>query len=258
MKAIDLAKVIENIAPLDIQEPWDNSGFSVGNINQELNAVYVALDCSLETVEDAIKCGSNMIITHHPLIFPNINSVLSDNKIGKIIELAIKNDIVIYSSHTPMDKVIGGVSWKMAERLNLKEVETLSPENELNQGLGVIGNLPEDMTCQDFIANVKKTFQVKQLKCSKPLLKKIRRVAMCGGSGASFISDALIQKADVLVTGDIKYHDFYVDDKIFLVDIGHYEGEIDIVETIFGIVRKKFPTFAVYKAQENKNLVYYY
>lgn len=258
MKAIEIARVIEEFAPVAIQETWDNSGFCIGNPQTQINGVLLALDCTPEVIQEAIEIGANMIITHHPLIFRAVKKITGATLVERMIAELIKRDIVLYSAHTNIDKVIDGVSGVMADRLCLLNREILDEDLSSGTGLGIIGELSVEMSSSDFIAYVKKKFLVDQVRVSRPLEKKIKRVAVCGGSGSSLIKKAAQGGASVLITGDISYHDFYCEDGFMLIDIGHYESEIGSLEILTSILRKKIHTFAVCKSEKNKNPIHYY
>lgn len=258
MKAFEIIEYLEGFAPNGIQENWDNSGICIGDRNSDVSGVYVALDCTPDVVKEAVACGANMIITHHPLIFTGQKSVLADDKIGKVIISLIREGIVLYSTHTPADKAVDGVSWVLARRLGLEDVSVLDCENESGQGLGTVGYLPLPMSYMQFVSYVKERLCINMIRSSRPLDGPVRKVALCGGSGSSLLGLARRKGADCLVTADVKYHDFYTEDGIAIMDIGHYESEIGIVDTIFMLIKKNFPNFAVYKTEKNQNLVYYY
>lgn len=255
--AKDIAAYIEEFAPLQYQEKWDNSGFCIGDKEQEIKGILVALDCTPELIKEAIEVGANMIITHHPLIFGGVSKINTGTEVGKMIIEAIKNEIVIYSCHTNMDKVIDGVSGRMAERLNLQDISVLSFEAE-GVGLGVVGYLPKPISSEDFVSLLKKVFSIDQLRTSRLPDKKIHKVALCGGSGRSFLPLVNSLGADAYVSGDITYHDFFCSNDFLIADIGHFESEIDIVDTIYDILRKKLPTFAVRITNNKYNPVHYY
>lgn len=257
MRASEVAAVIEQTAPLSFQESWDNSGFCIGSPSQEVHSALLGLDCTPALVDEAVKCGADMIITHHPLIFGGVKKISPDNNTGLAITEAIKHGIVVYSSHTNMDKVMGGVSYQMAVRLGLKNVEILE-KGENGEGLGVTGFLEEDMAPDDFVIFVKKAFSLEALRCTRLPEGKISKVALCGGAGKSVIPSAIASGADAYITGDIPYHDFFTDGKMMIMDIGHFESEIDIVKTIYNILKEKIPTFAVRITKLNNNPVYYY
>ena len=258
MKVRDIIKVIEDFAPLSIQESWDNSGLCVGSPDDEVTSVLLALDCTPDLVDEAVACGADMIVTHHPLIFSGLKKISPDNMIGEAVIKAIKAGICIYAAHTNADKVLEGVSGAMAARLGLRNVEVLDMDGD-GTGLGAVGDLPEPMAAEQAVALVKEKFALKVIKASKPSDGLISRVAVCGGSGGSLIGAARKAGAQLYVSGDISYHNFFTQDGFMIMDIGHYESEIEIVDILFSLIRKKFPTFAVRITQNiNSNPIYYF
>ena len=253
MKASELVRPIEEFAPVYEQEKWDNCGFSVGDPSMEVSKALIALDCTEAVVDEAIECGADIIITHHPLIFGGVKKITPQNWLGRIICKAVKNNIAIYAAHTNMDKAAGGVSAIMADKIGLCQREILTPD-----GFGIAGSLEEELSVEEFIGKLKNAFGVDVVRCSAPLCEKIKRVAVCGGSGKSFIADAMGKGAQVYVTGDITYHDFYAEKGFMLMDIGHYFSEYSIVDVFANIVSKNFPNFAVSISKRNNNPIYYY
>lgn len=253
MKARQVAEIIEDFAPLCLQESWDNAGFCIGSPDTEVKGIMVGFDCTPSLIEEAAANGCNMIVTHHPLIFRGVKKIDPGTFLGSAIVSAVKLDMVVYAAHTNADKAADGVSFIMAEKLGLTGIEPLGED-----GLGAIGTLPEAMDCKAFIEMVKKTFNLSVVRCSKPLGKPVSRVAMCGGSGGSLIDEAEAKGADAYLCGDISYHNFFTDAGFMLLDVGHYESEIDIVEKLFGLLSEKIHTFAVRRTQNNNNPVYYY
>ena len=258
MKVKDIIKVVEEFAPLSVQEGWDNSGLCIGSPEAEVNGVLLALDCTPELVDEAVACGADLIVTHHPLIFSGLKKISPETKVGLAVMKAISAGVSIYAAHTSADKVLAGVSGGMARRLGLSEVEILQEDGD-RTGLGVVGNLPVPMTSDEVVDLVKKAFGLKVMKASKPLEGMITRVAMCGGSGGSLISEARRSGAQLYISGDISYHNFFTEDGFMIMDIGHYESEIGIVEILFALLKKNFPTFAVRITQNlNSNPIYYF
>jgi dinuclear metal center YbgI/SA1388 family protein len=258
MKVKDIINIIEDFAPLSIQEGWDNSGLCVGSPEDEVTSVLLALDCTPELVDEAVRCGADMIITHHPLIFSGLKKISPDDFIGAAVIKAIKAGISIYAAHTNADKVLEGVSGAMAARLGLIDVQVLSDEGE-GTGLGAVGNLPQPVSAQQAIDIVKEKFGLKCLKSSKPVEGLISRVAVCGGSGGSLIGAARKSGAQLYISGDISYHNYFAREGFMIMDIGHYESEIDIVDILFSLIKKNFPTFAVRITQNiNSNPIYYF
>ena len=257
-KVKDVTKVIEEFAPLAIQEKWDNSGLCIGSPDAPVSSVLLGLDCTPELVDEAIECGADMIVTHHPLIFSGLKKISPEDMVGEAVIKAIKAGISIYAAHTNADKVIAGVSGAMAAKLALQNVEILSEDGE-GTGLGVVGELPEPMTAQQMVAFVKERFGLQAMRTSKLIDGEIKKVALCGGSGGSLISAAKAAGAQLYLSGDISYHNFFTPEGFMLMDIGHYESEIEIVDILFSLVKKKFPTFAVRITQNmHSNPIYYF
>jgi dinuclear metal center YbgI/SA1388 family protein len=258
MKVRDIIEVIEGFAPLSIQEGWDNSGLCVGSPEDEVSSVLLALDCTEALVDEAVECGADMIITHHPLIFSGLKKISPQDQVGAAVIKAIKNGVAIYAAHTNADKVLSGVSGAMAARLGLENVRILAEDSD-GTGLGVVGDLTRPLTAEQAVALVKEKFSLKVMKASKPVDGLISRVAMCGGSGGSLIRTARDSGAQLYISGDISYHNFFTPEGFMIMDIGHYESEVEIVNILFSLIRKKFPTFAVRITQNiNSNPIYYF
>ena len=258
MKVKDIIKVIEDFAPLSIQEGWDNSGLCIGSPEDPVTSVLMGLDCTPELVDEAVACGADMIVTHHPLIFSGLKKISPEDKVGEAVMKAIKAGISIYAAHTNADKVIAGVSGAMARRLGLEDVTILDEDGD-GTGLGVVGNLPEPMSSQEALAFVKERFGLKVLKSSRPIDGQVCRVALCGGSGGSLIKAARRSGAQLYISGDISYHNFFTEDGFMIMDIGHYESEIEIVDILFSLIKKNFPTFAVRITQNiYSNPIFYF
>lgn len=254
----DIIKVIEDFAPLSLQEGWDNSGLCIGSADAPVNSVLLGLDCTPDLVDEAVACGADMIVTHHPLIFSGLKKISPDNQVGEAVIKAIRAGISIYAAHTSADKVIAGVSGAMAARLGLVNVSILDEDGE-GTGLGVVGDLPEPVTAEQAVTLVKDRFSLKALKVSRPLDGMISRVAMCGGSGGSLIGAARKAGAQLYISGDISYHNFFTEDGFMIMDIGHYESEIEIVDILFSLIKKNFPTFAVRITQNiYSNPIFYF
>ncbi|WP_243348451.1 Nif3-like dinuclear metal center hexameric protein [Parabacteroides sp. FAFU027] len=362
-KIKEIISAIEEFAPLAFQESYDNSGVQVGDAGQEAKSALVCIDVTEAVVDEAITKGCNLIIAHHPLVFKDLRSLTGKDYIEKCLIKAIKNDIVIYAAHTNLDNAWGGVSFKMAEKLGLKNIKVLAPvdgkllklvtfvpvshidiirnslftagaghignydqcsynsegygtfrageganpfcgqqgemhkesevrletifpshikgnvirallsahpyeepafdiialENEWNQvGSGVIGELERAEDELSVLGKIKQVFEVSTVKYSPLQNKQVTNIAICGGSGSFLIIDALRAGADLFLTGEIKYHDFFNHrNSILLADIGHYESEQYTIELICEIIRKKFPTFAVHFTECKTNQINY-
>jgi dinuclear metal center YbgI/SA1388 family protein len=132
-------------------------------------------------------------------------------------------------------------------------------ENEYYEaGLGCTGELLKEKGEKDFLKNLAAIFKAKGIRYTKPVGRKIKKVAVCGGSGIGLLNNAFASGADAFVTSDIKYHDFfYADKRILLVDIGHFESEKFATEILYDLIIKKFPKFAVRFSETNTNPINY-
>ena len=258
MKVKDIIEVIEEFAPLGLQEKWDNSGLCIGSPEDEVSSVLLGLDCTPELVDEAVACGADMIVTHHPLIFSGLKKISAEDPVGEAVIKAVRAGISIYAAHTSADKVLAGVSGAMAARLGLENVAILDEDGE-GTGLGVVGDLPQPLTASETVELVKSRFGLKAMRASRPVEGMISRVAMCGGSGGSLIGAAKASGAQLYISGDISYHNFFTTEGFMLMDIGHYESEIEIVDILFSLIKKNFPTFAVRITQNiYSNPIFYF
>ena len=244
MKVGDIISVIEAFAPLSLQEEWDNSGLCIGSPDQEVHGVLVGFDCTEALIDEAVALGADLVVTHHPLIFGPLKRISPEDPVGRTVIKAIRAGVAVYASHTPADKVPGGVSGAMARRLGLRDTVVLD-EVAPGVGLGMAGRLETPMEGERFIAYVKDCFGLKVVRSSHPGGIRVERVAVCGGSGSSLIGKARAWGAQAYLCGDISYHHFFASKDFMVMDIGHFEGEVDIVEILFSLIRKNFPTFAI-------------
>jgi len=258
MKIADITSALEEFAPLQIQESWDNSGLCIGSPSDEVTGVLVGFDCTPALIDEAAENGCNLVVTHHPLIFKGIRRITPGDPVSEAIIRAIQKGIAVYSAHTTADKVIEGVSGAMARRLGLQNIRIM--EDEGGHGLGAVGDLPSPISGADAVALVKERFGLKGLRSSAPLPGGIKTVAVCGGSGAGEIPLAIASGAQLYITADISYHNFFTQDGFMVMDIGHFESEVEISSILFSFLRKKFPNFAVRlgASLEEGNPVHYF
>ena len=253
MKAREIADIIEAFAPVETAADWDNTGFCIGSPDTDVKAVLVGFDCTPALVAEAVERGANMIVTHHPLIFRGVKKISPETFLGSVITEAIKHDIVVYAAHTNADKATSGVNALMADRLGLTGREVLSED-----GFGLTGYLPHPMSAQEFIAFVKKQFSLKVVRTSAPIDVPIEKVALCSGSGGSLLEEALCSGAQAYICGDLSYHQFFTEKGFMVLDIGHFESEIDIVEKLISVLSEKNSTFAVLCTNNDYNPIHYF
>lgn len=255
VKVKDIASTIEEFAPRSLQESYDNAGLQVGDPEAVVTAALLCLDVNEDVLKEAKERECNLIISHHPLIFRGIKQLTGSDITQRLVIEALKNDIAIYSAHTNLDSVWDGVSHEIARRLDIKDLEVLEPkESNPRAGLGVVGNI-KPLPKIEFLRKIKDTFKVNALRYSAQSPSVVvRRVAVCGGAGASLISSAVKAKADILVTGDVKYHDFTsYGSEIIIADIGHYESELCAREILSRVIREKYPDLTTYLSETESN-----
>jgi dinuclear metal center YbgI/SA1388 family protein len=131
MKINQIIHFVEEMAPLQIQEDYDNSGLIIGDLEKEIQGVLISLDVTEEVIYEAIRKGCDLIISHHPMIFKDVKRINSSTPAGRMINLAIRNDIALYSAHTNLDNTHGGVSWVFGKKLGLNNINVLSPKRNL-------------------------------------------------------------------------------------------------------------------------------
>ena len=364
MTIADVTSAIEKFAPLALQEDYDNSGLQVGNRAQKCTGALLCVDVTPAIVDEAVERGCNLIISHHPLIFKGLKRLTGNSQVELTVMKAIKAEVAIYSCHTAIDNATNGVSWEMARRLSVGDLQVLEPqqgkmlklsvmvpdahcetvknalfeagagaigdydscsfsvqgngsfralsganpfvgqvgevhhepetkidvvlprwlrsrveralidahpyeepayefiamENESKYlGSGVVGQLSESVSLAQLISQIKEAFNSPMVRCNTAnVCQPVSKIAMCGGSGAFLIRNAIAHGAQVYITSDVKYHDFvdYKND-IIIIDIGHFESEECTKSIFYREIQEKFPNFALYYSEIEKNPINY-
>lgn len=363
MRLSEIVSIFESAAPLAYQESYDNSGLATGEPEMEIHKAVLCIDITMAVLDEAIQCGANLIVSHHPVIFQPLKQLTGKSSTEQILIKAVRNNIAIYSAHTNLDNIYTGVNHKFCEKLGLEKFRVLIPvqqglkklvtfvpeshaeavrsalfdagagnignydscsfnspgqgsfragegsnpftgeigklhfEDEIRietifpspvksrvirallsahpyeevaydiynveisneqAGSGMIGELSATMNEIDFLRKVKNVFQCKVLRHSKLLNKPVKKIAVCGGSGAFLIPAVLSAGADVFITGEIKYHQFFeAEERIVVADIGHFESEQFTIEIFYDILKKNLPNFAVHFSSINTSPIYY-
>lgn len=246
MKIKEIVKFLDEKYPINIAEEWDNVGFLIGNEENELKSVVVALDLTEEVIDKAIVKGANLIITHHPLIFNSIKKITSKTIQGKKILKIIENNISVYSLHTNIDLIKDGLNDYIGKLLFPNEKDSkilIESEKNLEIGLGRVYNLESYVSVNELIKLLKEGLKLKGVRfIGTDKEKKVKKVAIINGAGASYWKKVRNRGVDILITGDIKYHEG-VDAKELdfpMIDIGHYESEIYFIELLNKILIEQF------------------
>lgn len=247
---------LESIAPLALQESYDNAGLLVGIHEQVVEGVLVSLDTTEAVVEEAILKNCNLIIAHHPIIFGGLKRINGYHYVERAVIKAIKHDVAIYAIHTNLDNVLyHGVNQKIGAQIGLQNMKILSPREVETTGSGLIGQLPNSLPVQAFLSHLSSSMQLSYLKHTKLIHDEIQTVALCGGSGRFQLQPAISSGAQVFISADFKYHEYFeANDQIIVADIGHYESEQYTIDLLVDILSQKFTT-PILKTEVNTNPV---
>ena len=235
----EIIKILEDYAPPELAESWDNSGWQVFFGNDNTTKVLICLSVTDEVINQAVELGCNLIVSHHPVIFKPIK-VIKDSKLIK----AVQRGIQIYSLHTNCDKTNNGTSDLIAQKLNLKKTAVL---NDFVR----VGLAPHEMGLGELISYVKLAFNVERVKLINNANKtRIKTIAVCAGAGADFIQEVEKYNIDAYITSEVKYHDALDSRRAAILDIGHFESEKPFVEEIKYILESSKKRIEVVVAKE--------
>lgn len=251
----DIISAIEEAAPRSLQEQWDNSGLVLGTGSRPCTGVMLCLDVTPDVVAQARRQGCNLIVSHHPLIFKGIKVLNDTTPQGAALIDAIKADIAVYSAHTSLDNapVPYGVSTEMARILDAEILSPISPT-----GTGVITRLRAPMAPETFRTTCAERFNAVGVRSSAPPSAPIQTVALGSGACGFLIPDAIAAGAQAILTSDVRYHDFLdYANRIFIVDLSHFDTEKCTKQIFSRIISQKIPNFAnVFCADETNPIEY--
>jgi len=242
----ELIAVLDKVAEPALAESWDNVGLMIGEPGWEISTILIALDPTLDVLNEARRKGCNTIVTHHPLIFKGLKSIRTDQPEGQILARALADQIAIIACHTNLDKVPWGVSEMLAAHLGLVNSRVLAPAQvvtELSQiGFGRIGELPNSLTFADFTRLLRQKLDIPVVKVAGPTPAEITTVAVCGGSGSELAPVAMSRGAQIYVSGEIKHSMArWAESAGFcLVDCGHFATENVMVAGLAKLIRGFF------------------
>lgn len=225
---------INNFAPFNTADSWDNSGLLIGSMDHAVSNVLIALDITEEVVEEAIQNNCQLIITHHPIIFTGVMSITEHNYVGKLLHRIIQNKIAVIAAHTNIDRsTTHGINLFLADAYQLVDRMSLNDAH----GYGIVGKLSAPLSLDSLITLTKSIFNIDVIKVSNYQITKtkdISKLAICSGASADFIEDALSHSADIYITSDIKYHEAQkiLGSNLILFDIGHFESEFIYLKTL--------------------------
>lgn len=253
----DIIKAMEILAPPFLKEDYDNVGLMVGDENKEVKRVLLALDCTKKVIEEAKFKNVDLIITHHPLLFKKPSSIVKQELQGeKIIEL-IKNNISLYSSHTNLDVVSGGINDEIVKFLgfnNSEIIEKIDCKAYLSAGIGRMVRLNKKMTTEQIVSLVKEKLDIDNVRVVVGT-NEINKIAIINGSGQDYFKKAIDAGCNCIITGDTTYH--YVSDckemGITVIDAGHFNTEWLIFLKVMKKIEDKFAGITFYHSDVSKD-----
>lgn len=216
----DVYAIIDELAPFDTQDSFDNAGFLVGDRNTELTGVLVSLDATMEAVDAAIQCGANLVVTHHPLMFSAIHTLTAEDHEAQVIAKMIRHGISLISAHTNLDKAKNGTNETL--------LKVLGAEQTGGEGYLRIGKLPEDTLLSELIRRAEKELDtVVRVGGDAVKDRTVRTLAVSTGAGSEGVMEAAAMGADVFMTGEMKHHHqiFAKAKGIATLECGHLETE---------------------------------
>ncbi len=245
----DIINFTETFAPLSSAIEYDNAGLLVGSAQKPVTKAVVALDITDAVIDEAAENGAELIISHHPVIFNPIKSVSDEDVVYK---LAQKN-ISALCLHTNLDiSPIFGVNTCLAKAVGIKGGSFLEGE------CLYIGELSEAVTNEEFAALVKTALNCKGLRYTLAK-KRVKRAAVCSGSGGDYVYLAKEQGADVLLTGEIKHHEILdaVKLDVAVVDAGHFKTEDVVIPPLCKKLKAQFKDVAFIRSEKCTDTVEY-
>jgi dinuclear metal center YbgI/SA1388 family protein len=247
-----IAEFLNELAPPELAESWDNVGLLVGMRQRSVERVMTCLTITPTSAAEAVRRRADLIVSHHPLPFRPLKRLTDETSEGRLLLELIGAKISVFSPHTAFDSAIGGINQRLAHGLQLTQIEPLVPVLELGQGAGRQGRLPAPASLAELAARVKQLLAVDNLQAVGPLEKSVHRVAVACGSAGEFLAPASAAGCDCLVTGEVRFHACLEAESLGmgLVLAGHFASERFAVEALASILADQFPSLQVWASQE--------
>lgn len=238
MKVSDVFEFLNALFPTDLAEGFDNVGLLVGDKNATVTGALICLDCTETAIKKAIEKKANLIITHHPIIFSPLKNVCENSLVFKLIS----NGIAVISMHTNLDVASNGVNDCLCKALGFLDAVSYTCSDGYTIKLANISECSADQLAKT--VKEKLGYPVRYTDAGK----KIKTVAVCSGSGGSFLNDVLNSSADAFITADLKHNVFYDAEirELTIIDGGHYATEDVVVEPLADVLKTQFKDLSVY------------
>ena len=253
----EIEQALFELAPKDLAMSWDNVGQLLGDPEQSVEKVLVALDITEGVADEAIASGCQLVVAHHPVMncrWTPVQNIRDDTFQGHLFLKLLRNNVSAICMHTNLDIAWGGVNDALAQRLEL-----VDPGPLCENGLGRVGEYPESVALADYVRFVCRALGCNGLRYADAG-KPVRRVAVGGGACGEFEEDAIRAGCDTFVTADLSYHQFLdaAGKGINLIDAGHFPTEDPVCEKVITYLTDRFPELAVSKSASHKEVIQYY
>lgn len=259
----NIEQYMNNFCPPGLAFDGDNVGLIVGRADKEVKKALITLDVDEKVASEAAELGADLIISHHPLMFRPIRRLTSSDPMQRTLMLLVRNDISLFSAHTNLDCVWGGLNDYLASRLGIKNtsvIETVSSDGSVFHGFGRIGELESETTLGQMLTVCCDVLGASGVRYIGDTERKIRKVAVNCGGGADAMDRCIELGADLFVTGDVKYNparDAY-DNNMALIDAGHYETEHIVIDLLYDKLSEEFSEAVFIKSEANVPVWKYY
>ncbi len=240
MTVAEIAGIIAEVAPPTTAAAWDNVGLQVGDAEAVVDTVLVTLDVTAAVVDEATEAGAQLIVSHHPLIFDPLTSVLADDITGRLVIRLLGAGISLYAAHTNVDAAAEvGTAAALARVLDVRDTRPLVVEDGV--GFGAMGGLADGLSLERFVGLVRERLRPSRLTVVGECAGPVRTVALMPGSGGDAVRPAAAAEADALVCGDLKHHDALdaLTLGLVVVDAGHYATELPVVKSIASLLEEQ-------------------
>ncbi|MBU4485234.1 Nif3-like dinuclear metal center hexameric protein [bacterium] len=241
MKVKDIYKIVDKFAPFDLAEEWDNVGLLLGSMDNEVKGVLLTLDVTLDVIKEAKNKNANLIIAHHPFLFEPLRKIDTSTFVGKMIKDAMENGINIIAAHTNLDGTKDGLNDYLAKAYRMINLKPLQKSLKYpSVGVGRVGEVKGEIYLKDLIKHVKKVNNVNEVGVVGDLEQKVKKIAVCSGSGGGLFKEVKASGADCYITGELK-HSMGLEAQsmgMALIDVSHYASEIFCIEILERVLTK--------------------
>lgn len=231
MTIFDYYKVFDELYPQELSCDWDNDGIMCCcNLNNEVSKVLVSLDATRRAVDFAIDHGFDTLLTHHPMIFHSMDSVVNGSLTGSRVVDAIKGNLNVVSLHTRLDAGKNGVNDMLVEKLGFVSAGSFGDCNA--PALGRYFDLDKSVDSKQLVWLCKERLGCETVKMTGN--NTVHRVSVVGGSGSDLIDSALSIGSDLLITGECSYNAAQdaAERGLCIIEAGHFETEFPVCERL--------------------------